>query len=88
MPRSMYAGTAAVVACTALLTALKLGGRLDRSKAGQRLWAAWQQTLGLVGLAVVPQARRPQFYVPLAVRISRLRCRRSPCQPAGQARSE
>ena len=39
----------------ALLTGLKLAGRLDASKAGQRLWAAWQQLLGLAGLAGVPQ---------------------------------
>lgn len=39
----------------AILTGLKLSGRLDGSKAGQRLWAAWQQLLALAGLAGVPQ---------------------------------
>ena len=39
----------------AILTGLKLAGRLDASKAGQRLWSGWQQLLGLAGLAGVPQ---------------------------------
>ncbi|GAB4814230.1 hypothetical protein N2152v2_001276 [Parachlorella kessleri] len=55
MPRAVYAATATIVACTATLTALKLSGRLDASKQGQRVWAAWQKVLGLAGLAVVPQ---------------------------------
>lgn len=42
----------------AILTGLKLSGRLDGSKAGQRLWAAWQQLLALAGLAGVPQVGR------------------------------
>ncbi len=58
MPRAVYAATATIVACTATLTALKLSGRLDASKQGQRVWAAWQKVLGLAGLAVVPQVRK------------------------------
>ena len=38
----------------AFLTALKLTGRLDASKAGQKLWRCWQALLGLAGLAGVP----------------------------------
>ena len=39
----------------AILTGLKLSGRLESSKGGQQLWGAWQKLLGLAGLAGVPQ---------------------------------
>jgi lipid-A-disaccharide synthase-like uncharacterized protein len=55
MPRLAYAAIATAVGLQAILTGLKLSGRLDGSKAGQGLWAAWQQLLALAGLAGVPQ---------------------------------
>lgn len=55
LPQAVYSAVAAIVACTATLTALKLGGRLDHSKQGEQIWAGWQKVLGLAGLAVVPQ---------------------------------
>lgn len=39
----------------AILTGLKLSGRVEGSKAGQRMWGSWQQLLRLAGLAGVPQ---------------------------------
>ena len=39
----------------AILTGLKLSGRLGSRKGGQQLWGAWQKLLGLAGLAGVPQ---------------------------------
>ncbi|EFN52811.1 hypothetical protein CHLNCDRAFT_138476 [Chlorella variabilis] len=55
MPRAVYAGLAVVVGLQAILTGLKLSGRLEGSKAGQQLWGTWQKVLGLAGLAGVPQ---------------------------------
>jgi hypothetical protein len=55
MPRAAYAALAAVVGLQAILTGLKLSGRLEGSKAGQRVWGGWQKLLGLAGLAGVPQ---------------------------------
>ncbi|KAI3431574.1 hypothetical protein D9Q98_004624 [Chlorella vulgaris] len=55
MPRAVYSGLAVVVGLQAILTGLKLSGRLDSTKGGQRLWSAWQKVLGLAGLAGVPQ---------------------------------
>lgn len=55
MPRAVYAGLAVVVGLQAILTGLKLSGRLEGSKTGQQLWATWQKVLGLAGLAGVPQ---------------------------------
>lgn len=55
MPRAVYAALAALVGLQAILTGLKLSGRLEGSKSRQQLWGSWQKLLGLAGLAGVPQ---------------------------------
>lgn len=55
MPRLVYAALAALVGLQAILTGLKLSGRLEGGKRRQQLWGAWQKLLGLAGLAGVPQ---------------------------------
>ncbi|KAK9860374.1 hypothetical protein WJX84_010822 [Apatococcus fuscideae] len=56
MPGAAYAGVVILVLAALVITGLKVAGKLPAGRKRGKIWSAWHQTLGLIGVALLPQA--------------------------------
>ncbi|KAK9809188.1 hypothetical protein WJX72_011049 [[Myrmecia] bisecta] len=56
MPTAAFGVMAVVTAAAVAVNLSKVTGLLDKAEAGGSLWGSWQDLLGLIGVAMLPQA--------------------------------
>lgn len=57
MPGTAFAGVVLLNMAALVITGLKVAGKLEAGRKRGKIWSAWHQTLGLFGVALLPQVR-------------------------------
>ena len=57
MPGAAFAGVVLLNMAALVITGLKVVGKLEAGRKRGKIWSAWHQTLGLIGVALLPQVR-------------------------------
>lgn len=64
MPGAAFGGVVLLNIAALVITGLKVARKLEAGRKRGKIWSAWHQTLGLVGVALLPQVRPPTNSVP------------------------
>ena len=59
MPGTAFGAVILLSSAALVITGLKVTGKLEAGRKRGKIWTAWHQALGLIGVALLPQVKPP-----------------------------